>query len=163
MSRIFCQEKAVPLPTMSPLAFALLLWAPLAMAQNNIGELLDAGAKKLSIEEFKEEVVQRVIAGPTPSGGNLEVMYAHSGVIQGLGSYQGFAPTRASIDGEWTTDDNGRVCTSMRIGAGATSSLAGGVMLPPRCQFWFKYAGQYFLSDSDSDRRARVLRRTVKQ
>src|SRR5260370_36364546 len=106
MPRIFCQEKAVSKSAVLPLAFALLSWAELAMAQNNVGELLDAGAKKLSVEEFKEEVVQRVIVGPTASGGNLEVMYAHTGVIQGLGSYQGFAPMRASIDGEWTTDDN---------------------------------------------------------
>jgi hypothetical protein len=163
MSRIFCQEKAVPLPTMLPLAFALLLWAPLAVGQSNLGELLDAGAKKLSVEEFKEEVVQRLIVGPTASGGNLEVVYAHTGVIQGLGRYEGSSPWRASISGEWTTGDNERVCTSMRIGGGSGPGTGFGVMLPPRCQFWFKYAEQYFLSDSDSDRSARVFRRTVKQ
>ncbi len=37
-----------------------------------------------------------------------------------------------------------------------------GVNLPPRCQFWFKRGDQYFLSDSDSDRSARVLHRSVK-
>jgi len=38
-----------------------------------------------------------------------------------------------------------------------------GVTLPPRCQFWFKHDRQYFVSDSDSDRSVRVLRRAPKQ
>jgi hypothetical protein len=37
------------------------------------------------------------------------------------------------------------------------------VVFAPRCQVWFKHGEQYFLSDSDTDRRARVLLRTVKQ
>ena len=137
---------------MLPLAFALFLWAPIAVAQSNLGELLDAGAKKLSAEEFKDQVVQRVIVGLSPAGGNIELMYANSGVIAGKGSYIEAASVRlAAIEGEWTIDDNERVCSSMRIGAFGT----GGMLLPPRCQFWFKHAEQYFLSDSDSDRRAR--------
>jgi len=39
----------------------------------------------------------------------------------------------------------------------------GRVFLPPRCQFWFKYDQQYYISDSDSDRNVRVIRRTVKR
>jgi hypothetical protein len=162
MSRIFCLEKAVPLPIMLTLAFAVLLWAPPAFPQSNLGELLDTGAKKLSAEEFKEQVVQRVIVGPTPTGGNLELMYATNGMVQGIGSSTEHSISVAPISGEWTIDDSGRICTSMRMGAGGGASPGLGVTLPPRCQFWFKYAEQYFFSDSDSDRRARVLRRTIK-
>src|SRR3984893_5536831 len=159
MPRIAHEENAVLLPTLLPLAFTVLLWAPLAFAQSNLGELLDAGAKKLSVEEFKEEVVQRVIVGPTPSGtGNLELMFANNGEIQGAGIYTPTFNSLQPIRGAWTTDDNGRVCTRMQIGSAAPL-----LVLAPRCQFWFKYAGQYFFSDSDSDRHARVLRRTVKQ
>ena len=141
---------------------ALLLWAQFAMAQNNLGELLDAGATRLSPEAFKEEVVQRVIAGPTATGGSLEVMYTTNGMVQGTGSYTGLI-SLASISGEWTIGDNGRICTSMRIGGAGGGGPTMGVILPPRCQFWFKYSGQYFISDSDSDRSARALRRTLKQ
>src|SRR5271169_76590 len=80
------QRKAMRVPTKAPLRFALLFWAPLAVAQSNLGELLDAGAKRLSVEEFKQELVQHVIVGPTLSGASLEVMYASNGVIQGSGS-----------------------------------------------------------------------------
>jgi hypothetical protein len=153
----------VPLRIMLSLAFALLSWAPVVVAQSNLGALLDAGAKKLSAEEFKEELVQRIIVGPSLSGGNLEVMYTTTGAVAGVGSYAAFNLSVAPISGEWTIDDNGRICTSMRMGTGGGASPGMGVTLPSRCQFWFKSAEQYFLSDSDSDRRARVLLRTIKQ
>ena len=143
----------------------LLLCAPLAIAQSNLGELLDAGAKMVSAEQFKQEVVQRVIIGPTASGGTIEVMYTASGSIIGTGTpYTApavpYGSTYMPVSGEWRIDDNGRVCTSMRISAHA--GAAGGVALPPRCQVWLKYGGQYFISDSESDRRVRVFLRTVK-
>jgi hypothetical protein len=63
-------------------------------------------------------------------------------------------PAPFDIYGEWKVDESGNICSSMRIGS---------VVLAPRCQVWFKHGEQYFLSDSDTDRRARVLLRTVKQ
>ncbi len=163
MPGLFSREKAVPLTTKLASAFALLLWVPLAMAQNNLGELLDAGAKQLTVEEFKEQVVQRMIVGPTATGARLEVMYTANGMVQGTG---GMAPSQialAEVSGDWTMGDNGRICTSMRIGGAGGAGGQSGVILPPRCQFWFKLADQYYLSDSDSDRRTRVLRRTLKR
>jgi len=50
-------------------AGALLFCSGVALGQTNLGELLDAGAKPLSAAEFKEVVVQRMIFGPTPTGG----------------------------------------------------------------------------------------------
>ena len=162
MPRLLSREKGVPRFTKLLSTLALLLWAPLAAAQNNLGALLDAGATRLSPEAFKEEVVQRVIVGLTGAGGEIEVMYASTGVIQGIGSYQQLAPVHiVGVSGEWMLDDNGRVCTAMRVAGGG--GTASGVMLPARCQFWFKYKGDYFISDSDSDRSVRVLRRTLKQ
>jgi hypothetical protein len=163
MPSLFNREKGVLSATLLS-ALALVLWAPLAVAQSKLGELLDAGGTRLSPEAFKEEVVQRVIVGPTATGGTLELMYAANGMVQGRGSSTGLfgasGVPMAPINGEWTIGDNGRICTSMQIGGGTGMAA---VTLLPRCQFWFKYAGQYFFSDSDSDRGARVLRRTLKQ
>jgi hypothetical protein len=153
------------------LGTVLVLWAPLSAAQSNLGALLDGGAKQMSAEEFREEVVQRLIVGLTAAGGTLEVIYANSGVIAGNGNYFDLGAFRlAAISGEWRIDDNGRVCTSMRISGaaggaigGAGAAGTGAMILPPRCQFWFKYNEAYFLCDSDSDRSAKVLRRTLKQ
>jgi hypothetical protein len=160
MSRLFYKEKPVPLPTKLVLGAALLLLVPFAVAQNNLGELLDAGAKKLSAEEFRQEVVQHTVVGISPAGVQMEVLYAPSGVIQGNSSGIGTpgaaltGSALASIDGVWNIDDSGRICTSMVIGK---------IFLPLRCQFWFKYKNDYIIADSDSDRHAKVFRRTVKQ
>ena len=152
-------EKAAPRPPRLLFGFALLLSASFAMAQNNLGELLDTGAKVLSAEEFRYELVQRVLVGLTATGGNLEIMYADNGAIQGIGSAPSQPGNRiVPVNGEWKIDENGKICASMRIGLSV-----GSVALPFRCQVWFKLADQYYLSDSDSDRYARVLRRTLKQ
>ena len=140
MSRLFYEEKAVPTPTKLLLGLALLLLVPFAVAQNNLGELLDAGARKLSAEEFRQEVTQHVLLGVAPTGMRMEVMYGSSGVIQGSSSQ--YTDTRnpqsnvafGPIDGVWTVDDSGRTCTSVVIGR---------TFLPFRCQFWFKYKEDY--------------------
>jgi len=51
------------------------------------------------------------------------------------------------VDGSWTIDERERVCTTMRMGA---------TVLAPRCPFWYVQGKQYFPSDSDSDRSARI-------
>jgi hypothetical protein len=164
MSRRPSRMTAVLTAVTLPVGVALLLCGGLALAQSTLGELLDVGAKPLSPAEFKEEVVQRVIIGSTPRGGTIEVIYTAGGYIQGTGS-----PSQAVVKlvvpapltGQWTLEDDGRVCTSMQIMA-MQSPPVPGTNLPPRCQFWFKYNQQYFLADSDSDRSARVIRRTLK-
>ena len=151
-------------PMKLPLGIALVLWASLASAQSNLGELLDAGGRMLSPEEFKLEVVQRVVVGPTPTGATLEIMYATNGSVAGKGSSPtavGFQRFRddSPISGEWRIDDSGRICITMRI----VGTPGNALILAPRCQSWFKYEQKYFLSDSDWDRSAKVLLRTVKQ
>ena len=95
-----------------PLVFGLLVWAPLVVAQSTLGELLDTGARKLSADEFKQELVQRVIVGPSPTGGTLEVIYGN-GIVQGTGTVPSMTrhaalSSRAKIfQGEWTIDENG--------------------------------------------------------
>jgi len=142
------------------LGVAFLLLTPFVVAQNNLGELLDGGAKKMSPEEFRRDMVQRTLVGPSPLGPPMELMYASSGVIQGRAVAAGPAAAGgtggsalAPIDGVWNIDDSGKVCTSIVIGR---------TFLPFRCQYWFKYKDDYFIADSD-DPKAKILRRTVKQ
>ena len=81
-------------PSNLPLMLGLLVWAPLVVAQSTLGELLDTGAKVMSADEFKNEVVgQRVVAGPTATGGTLEVMYVGNGAGRGHGNT---SPSHAS-------------------------------------------------------------------
>jgi hypothetical protein len=137
------------------LAVGLVLMAPVVVAQGDLGALLDRGATKLSVGEFKENLVQIVLVGGTDSGGNLEIMYAANGVVQGVGTHPLFTGLPlGKIYGEWAIDDAGRICT--------TNARIGKISLRDRCQFWFKVDGQYFVADSDSNRRAEVHIRAVK-
>ncbi len=134
----------------------LLLWAPMAPAQRTVGEMLDAGAVKLSTDEFQRQLVQRVIVGPAATGGHLEMMYAENGTVEGLGNNPvAVGNTGTPIRGQWTFDERGRICTTMRYGAA--------VLLPTRCQWWFQLGDRYYFADSDTDRSAKVLHRTLKQ
>ena len=165
MSRHFEWRLPTPRNMSWWLISALLLGTPMAVAQTKLGELLDAGGSPLSMEQFREEVVGRTVVGPTPAGGTVELMYAANGIVAGTGSlmrsvYASTAPVR----GEWKFDERGKVCVSMIIaGHPAAPAFAGQVVLPSRCQTWFRHAGQYFIADSDSDRAAKVFRRTLKQ
>jgi hypothetical protein len=145
----------------------VLLCAPFASAQNNLGELLDAGGKKLSAQEFQEQLVQRMLVGPTAAGLNIEMIYTANGSVAGGGTAPG-GIGRAGLGGQWRIDAGGKICTSMIVGGPLASGApvannTGGVVLPERCQSWYKLGERYFLSDSDVDRAARVLPRTVKQ
>jgi len=128
----------------------------------NLGELLDAGAQRLSGEEFKREIVQRTIIGPTAGGGTTEAMYAANGSFQGAGTplnVPNWPATSASFTGEWTIDSAGRICGTLRP-LGTTFAQA---VSPLPCQVWFKLGEDYFIAESDSDRRAQVLRRVIKR
>jgi hypothetical protein len=139
------------------LTAALVLGSSAACGQSTLGALLDAGARKLSVEEFKAEVVQRTVVGPTGTGVMIEVMYTLGGTIGGV-STTPFIGTGVTMDGTWRIDSEGRTCTSLRA-----DSNRGGLIrtqLPPRCQFWFKLDDTYYLSDSD--RYTKVLPRRLK-
>ena len=140
-------------------ASVLMTWTTIAQAQTKLGELLDMGASRLSSPDFRRELVGRAIAGPTPTGQNIEVVYVDNGDLRGSGSatISGGATGGGAtydISGTWAADDSGGICTRLNLGR---------LTLPPRCQYWYRYGGQYFLADSAEDRSAQVLRRTVKQ
>jgi hypothetical protein len=133
-----------------------LVAANAAFAQTNLGELLDAGARKLSSAQFEQEVVGQAIAGATPTGTRLELLYIRDGRIAGVafqtirGGATGGGASYA-INGLWKADDTQRICTRIRLD------------LPEDCQFWFRHGDLYFLSDTDWDRQARVTVRTPRQ
>jgi hypothetical protein len=167
VSSRFRRENTMPRPVTVSLGISLLFVTHMVGAQSTLGELLDGGAKKVSASEFREELVQKAITGALPTGGTLEVTYITSGLITGVGTATKGSPVQMDVSGTWVIDDNQRICTSMLIASGAGSagggfSTSGALVLPPRCQFWFKYGDYYYLSDSDSDRHARVIRRAVK-
>jgi len=130
------------------------------LAQNTLGDVIDAGGTLLTSDEFRAEVVQRLIRGDTGIGVGIVIVFTSNGQIHGISSssrFQGYGlGTGATIDGEWRIDDAGRICSTMRV----DNARNKGTVMPARCQYWFKLGESYFLSDSDSDRRVKVLMRT---
>src|SRR5947209_5120785 len=69
-------------------------WVPFAFAQTSLGAVLDAGGRRISGEEFKRDVVGKVMrgTGSTPTGvaaasagsGTVELVYLSAGGIRGM-------------------------------------------------------------------------------
>jgi hypothetical protein len=147
-----------------PALVLMLPWAPPAVAQTNLGEVVDAGATPLTADEFRLYLVGHVLVGPSmTTGGTLEMIYLADGTLTGSGSHTAagaFGTTQLS--GTWKIDGRGRICTTMRLGGGQ-GMAPHGVALPSRCQVWFRYQDRFVVSDSDTDRRIKVLVRTIKK
>ena len=110
--------------------------------------------------QVKDEVLDCLASLEAHRGDlRLQVVYVDNGDLRGSGSatISGGATGGGAtydISGTWAADDSGGICTRLNLGR---------LTLPPRCQYWYRYGGQYFLADSAEDRSAQVLRRTVKQ
>jgi Ni/Co efflux regulator RcnB len=156
-------NRATPLAaTRCVVVIAILLCPHLVYAQKTLGEVLDAGGLLMSLEQFKQEIAQHVVTGPSPTGRTVEMMYGSKGGIDGISSnplgFLGTSPD-SPFTGQWSAGDRSSVCTTMQV-RGTNQTM--NVTLPRRCQYWFKVGDQYFLSDSDTDRQARVFARTIK-
>ena len=120
-------------------------------------------AAKPRSKTYKLSDTNRLFLMVTPSGGKLEIVYTADGRLQGSGTQASTASSVvpwAPISGDWSDDDKGRICTSMRVGV---TSAGSSVLLPKRCQYWYKLGTEYYFADSDTDRSAKVLSRAIKQ
>jgi hypothetical protein len=128
-----------------------------AHAQRTLGDLLDAGAVKLSRQEVLTTLSGANMSGPGRGGGTTQVDYHADGTY--AGSYQGAAGDRAldkggGFFGKWTVDDSGRMCTEGSGGSGKATA---------NCYFFFRVGDQLYLAiESDNDRSAVVLKRTAR-
>ena len=143
--------------------FLVALCVSSAIAQTNVGQLLDSGAVKLSAADFKQQIVGQFLVGPrrglNVASSTQEIVYLEDGGIRGSGSATPFGGMIGGgqsfvIEGTWTIEERDRICETTR---------AGNVVLAPRCQYWFKQSDKYYFADSDSDRSALVTVRTVKK
>ena len=91
----------------------------------------------------------------------MELMYTSGGTICRRESTSQVIPGRA-----WSGHDRRRVADRQRrqdmLDHADLSRREREAVLAPRCQFWFQLGDTYYLSDSDSDRYAKVLPRKLK-
>ena len=121
-------------------------------AQNSLGELLDAGWKKLTKEQVVATLSGATVTGATRGGGQREYSYKADGTVSGfLESAKGKG---TAVVGTWTVDDGGKLCSELRVRGTVDQT----------CAFLFSIGSdQFYASDSDSDRSSTILKRTVKK
>jgi hypothetical protein len=123
-----------------------------ALAQDTLGELLDSGGRKLSKEEVTATIGGSSFGGPTKGGGQIVASYKADGSLAGVvRNPQGGGS--GNLSGTWTVDDTGKLCASFSVGGRRTTD----------CAFVFKGTIDYYVCESDSDKAAPVLKRTLKR
>ena len=133
------------------------LVAATADAQTRLGELLEAGGKRVSTEEFRRDVVQQVVVGPLEAGIGAEIVFTARGTLEGTGSFGRSAAAEAmEVRGTWSFGQNGTVCVAVVLDGPTIRAN-----YPSRCHAWYRLGERYYAADS-SDRGARLLARTVR-
>ena len=133
----------------------VVLSSTTALAQTTMGEVFDAGGKKLTKEEILAAVAGANISGPTQGGGSMQADYKSDGTFSG--SQQTTAGKGRGRFGTWTVDDSGMYCTEITI-------TGGGSTQPEKsCGYFLKLGDQYFVAVGSDDRGARVLSRIIKK
>jgi hypothetical protein len=122
------------------MALAASLISVAARAEDTVGAILDAGAAKLSADEFKAQFTGRSATGKHAKG-----TYRHEFLADGKlgGSVSGPLGT-APLGGTWKVDDNAQVCLDYVYGIRKYPAKS--------CHYYFKNGDQYWEARSDSDR-----------
>ena len=126
-----------------------------ALAQTNLGELLDMGGKKLSRQEAVDSLSGATLSGETREGAVFQTEYKADGTY--AGSFVSPQNKRnGSTFGKWTVDDSGKVCID---------GIVRLYQVRPQqsCVFYFRGGDQYYTSASDADRAAPVSKRAIKK
>ena len=126
------------------LGLAALVWCGAsACAQATIGELLDAGGRQLSKPELVALLSGATYSGQTRLGQPFHIRSRPDGSFSG--SARG-----VQFGGRWWVEANGLHCWEVR---------------EPRpldevsCSTWFRKGSDYFVSDADARRDARLRKR----
>ena len=122
-----------------------------AFAQATLGELLDAGGKKLAKDEVTSTVSGKTVTGVNALGGETRIDYNTDGAMVGSGKNPQGRGREYPISGKWWVEENGKWCTDFRTPAGPNST----------CAYLFKSGDEYFVSGSTSDRSVRVVKRAI--
>ena len=124
-----------------------------AHAQDNLGGLLDKGAKTVLKDEWNALLPVNVSYIWLSKNGKMALTYkadsSHSGNAQHFPS-----GTASGVYGTWKIGENGKICIDEKFSNSYWRA-------EEFCYFLFLLDGQSFISDSDSDRSARISKATL--
>jgi hypothetical protein len=133
-------------------ALALACSGP-TMAQGNLGELLDMGAKQIQKDELVSLLSGLTMSGEsfTNQGGTIRFGYKADGTVSGgLRTADGreFPST-----GTWKVDDSGKFCREMIRANGARWG---------DCRYFFKLSDAYYAAETN-DRGTKIEKRVFEK
>lgn len=134
-------------------ASALLLTSS-AFAQSTLGEVLDAGGRKLSVTEVKTLLTGASVSGPGANGTKLNLELSENGKASGYLTLISPQPMTIGLSGSWKVEEDGKVCSDLTFTNGRTAN---------NCGYYFQAGENYFGSTSENDRSIAVFPRSVKK
>lgn len=135
--------------TKALVAVASFAMVTCVQAQSTIGELLDAGAVKLSREQVVAGLSGTKIVGITSTGrAEMNIDLNADGTLSGVVTSLRNASTSGSV-GKWTVDENGRTCID--------ETLTAWSMRHQECFFSYRLGDQSYRTVSDSEERGTVV------
>lgn len=133
--------------------FSLFALANPVQAQETVGEILDAGWKKLPKTELVPLLSGASVSGESFSvkGNSIHFEYSADGKVSGYS--QTPMGHRSHSTGTWNVDDSGKFCRDMTRQNGQRWG---------DCRFFFKHDDLYFAAETD-DRGAKVEKRAIEK
>lgn len=130
---------------------ALLAVATGALAQNNVGEVLDSGGRKLSQAELVPLLSGANMTGDSFKGNGMTINfdYAADGTVAGFSRNAAGFESRST--GTWTVDAGGKFCREMLRQNGQRWG---------DCRYFFRQGEAYFAAETD-ERGAAVEKRAI--
>lgn len=131
--------------------FSLLAFANVAQAQETVGEILDAGWKKLPKVELVPLLSGASMSGEsfTVKGNSIHFDYSADGTVSGYSLNP--MGQKSNSAGTWKVDDSGKFCRDMTRQNGQRWG---------DCRFFFKRDEVYFAAETDN-RSAKVEKRAI--
>ena len=123
-------------------------WSCQAESGKTLGDVLDAGASKLSSAEVEAQVIGSWYSFKGQSGSDFNLSPVPDGRV--MGNVKGFKGA-AEGSGTWKLGEDGKLCIDFHYAHG---SLVGDFN---RCHFWFSKSGNYWSAPSESNRDAPTL------
>jgi len=126
-----------------------------AAAQATVGEVLDAGGKKLAKVELVKLIAGATVSGQTQGDGQIQLDIKADGTFTGMMTQNQEMTGNSGRFGTWTVDDAGLFCTDNTAYINGASSK--------NCVYYYVLGDKYFISFDTDDRGARVFERFIKK
>jgi hypothetical protein len=122
------------------------------LAQSTLGELIDAGFRKMTKDDFAATVIGAKVSSYDAAGTLILADYKADGTFSGAWYQQG-GGLQGVYSGTWTIDESGKECWKSKNLWWNTEG----------CRFWFRNGDQIYSTSSETERDSRIFKRTVKR